>query len=119
MAKLKPQWTTEQGVIKEFFFFPRRLVCLPSILPKKARKKKVIFEVGLGWRRGEEERGGRAMICDYLLPSLDELDGEELLGPDVPDELCHPEVARADVPDHLVPLHRSVRSKSRRRPRPG
>jgi hypothetical protein len=24
---------------------------------------------------------------------LDELDGEELLGPDVPDELGHPEVA--------------------------
>ena len=52
------------------------------------------------------------MICGYHLASLDELDGEELVGADIPHQLGHPEVARPDVPDHLVPLHRSARSNS-------
>jgi hypothetical protein len=41
----------------------------------------------------------------YLVPSLDELDGVEILGADVPDQLGHSEVPGPDVPDHLVPLH--------------
>lgn len=45
------------------------------------------------------------LIRAHLVPPLDELDGEELLGPDVPDQLGHPEVARPYVLDHLVPLH--------------
>jgi hypothetical protein len=47
-------------------------------------------------------------ILINLHPPLDELDGEELLGPDVPDQLGHPEVARSYVLDHLVPLHRHL-----------
>lgn len=41
----------------------------------------------------------------YLESPLDELDGEEVVGGDVADELGHPEVPGPDVPHHLVPLH--------------
>jgi hypothetical protein len=44
-------------------------------------------------------------VFPYLVPPLDELDGVEVLGVDVPDQLGHPEVSGPDVPDHLVPLH--------------
>lgn len=49
----------------------------------------------------------------YLLAPLDVLDGDELLGPLVPDQPRHPEVAGPQLLQRLVPLLHQQRSRPR------
>ena len=55
----------------------------------------------------------------YLLAPLDVLDGDELLGPLVPDQPRHPEVAGPQLLQRLVPLLHQQRSLRPRPPKNG
>ena len=55
----------------------------------------------------------KRLLNQYLLASLDELDGEVFFGPDVAHQLGDPEVPGPYVPYHLVPIHSFLDRPSR------